>query len=326
MSVSGNNGKINLKICSPKCEIINKRIDNLRQYKIPESLNNLLGRLMSRTNQINESLNTGMNEGKAVEAKQQIEELTIELARAAYNYPPYSRILVDGHPVLNESNAKFRLMPAIGETFTYQDGGGTIGKVKRIDFDTLVIETMLGQKTIRKDYQAWLQPSQVGLLSSKFGFEAAHAIGPIVGHESPYGIYFTGWRVNQLIQKHGIENFISQLGKYAKKDTSLYLKVEVKRQSATITYEGENIQVDYLKSITYQVYGVNTSQTGGVPTKLFESGFTVAEPTNAVSAVNFNEGNFITSELDNYVDINSMERLDPSFRNPDPIDQSINKQ
>jgi hypothetical protein len=223
-------------------------------------------------------------------------------------------------PIITDRDPKFRQKPSDGETWRYIDKGGTEGLVTGIDHDTLAISTQLGQSTIRADYQSTVKPSTVGLPGGKNGFNALHALGKIVGHESPFGIYFGPWRVNHLIQKSGIERFIRDIGQNIFPGKEIQIRVEVERVTLPVTQkDGSVIMVDFLKRITYQLYGSEIHPRN----KLFELGIRVDEPNNPKSKVSFDDDSMhLSSDLFEYTDMEAVSRnFDPEFRSTDPIDE-----
>ncbi|NMM49667.1 eCIS core domain-containing protein [Marinigracilibium pacificum] len=222
--------------------------------------------------------------------------------------------------VLTESDPEFRQQPGVGESWRYRDRGGTEGTVSRLTHDTLAIVTALGQTTTRANYQSWLRPGQVGLPSGRRGFEALHAIGPGVGHESPFGILMGPWRVNQLIQRLGIENFLATAGRNIVPGQQLFLRVEVERVTMPVTQsDGSVIQVDFLKRITYQIYGDSV----GPGNRLFSLELSVNEPNNPLSEVSFDQSAVeIDGSLGQYTDVDALAGiLNPEFNSTDPIDE-----
>jgi hypothetical protein len=223
-------------------------------------------------------------------------------------------------PMITETDPRFRQQPKVGESWRYTDRGGTEGRVSRISEDKLAISTRLGQSTIRADYQNFVNPSTVGLPSGKKGFNALHALGKIVGHESPFGIYFGPWRVNHLIQKSGIERFIRDIGQNILPGREIQLRVEVERVTYPVLQkDGSTIQVDFLKRITYQLYGSEIHPKN----KLFELGIEVNEPNNPKSKVSFDDDSMhLSSELSDYTDMDAVSRnFDPEFHSTDPKDE-----
>lgn len=228
--------------------------------------------------------------------------------------------MADTTPVLTEADPQFRQQPNIGESWRYRDRGGTEGTVSRLTHDTLAIITELGNTTTRADYQSWLRPGDVGLPSGRHGFEALHAIGPGVGHESPFGILMGPWRVNQLIQRLGIENFLATVGRSILPGKQLFLRVEVERMTRPVTQsDGSIIQVDFLKRITYQLYG-DSVRPGN---RLFSLELSVNQPNNPISDVSFDHnGVEINSSLAQYTDVDALaDILNPEFNRTDPMDE-----
>lgn len=223
-------------------------------------------------------------------------------------------------PIIEHGDDRFRLQPGIGESWRYTDQGGTEGQVSRLTHDTLAISTELGQTTVRSNYQSFLRPGQVGLPSGRHGFEALHAIGPGVGHESPFGILMGPWRVNQLIQRLGIENFIATAGRNIIPGQQLFLRVEVERVTLPVPQnDGTVINVDFLKRITYQIYGTEI----GPNNRLFSLELSVNEPNNPVSDVSFDRSAIeLSTRIGAFTDVDAIAGiLNPEFNRPDPIDE-----
>lgn len=220
----------------------------------------------------------------------------------------------------NEADPRFGAWPTVGDTLKYRDRGGIEGMVSALTHDTLAITTQLGQTTTRANYQSRLRPGQVGLPSGRHGFEALHAIGPGVGHESPFGILMGPWRVNQLIQRLGIENFLATAGQNILPGQQLFLRVEVERVTLPVTQsDGSIIQVDFLKRITYQLYGDSV----GPGNRLFSLELSVNEPNNPLSDVSFDPSAVeISGSLGQFTDVNALtDILNPEFHQTDPIDE-----
>ncbi len=223
-------------------------------------------------------------------------------------------------PVMTESNPAFRHEPEVGQSRRYRDRGGTEGIVSRLTQTTLAIITRLGQTTVRANYQSWVTPAQVGLPSGRHGFEALHAIGPGIGHESPYGIYFGPWRVNQLLQRIGIERFIGDVGSHVRSGKEILLRVEVEKVTMPVVQaDGTVLQVDFLKSITYQLYG-DSIRPGN---SLFELSIEVARPNDPVSDIHFDPDSIhLSHSINDFTDMQQVSiSFEPEFSATDPIDE-----
>lgn len=326
ISVGYENGKFYIKICSDCQNLINKIDSLLPLIKSDPSKKDLVSRLTKLRGQL-EALNTDINagrlDGKSKGVQKTVDDLAFQLIAVANENPTYAPHLVG--TIMDSSNPAFHLPPAVGESITYRDDGGVIGKVTNLGNDTLQIETTLGQSTIRADYNNQLPtPSKVGLPSGRNGFERLHAIGPDVGHESPHGIFYGPWRINQLIQRLGIESFLHNVGANVRPGERLKLRVTVERVSANyrdpVSKKLSPYKLDFLKTITYQVFA-EPSATTSKPVKLFEMTIGVKEPTNPVSEANFNPSqNFISSDFDKFVvGANVANDLMPQFHATDPI-------
>lgn len=190
--------------------------------------------------------------------------------------------------IRTENDKDFYVSPGIGEEIRYMDRGGTIGTVRRPNLDTFIIEIELGQTTIRsKKYEK--------RLSTLPGFERAHAVGPILGHESPHAVFLTGKHVNQKIQRLGIEDYIKNIGK--NKEGELYLTVTVTRKREII----KGRSYDFLKEITYTIHSIQ----GRTNTRLFESGFEVLEPAKPDSKIKYDPP-FESKNLTTYLEPKSL--------------------
>jgi len=255
------------------------------------------------------------------EIERQIQHQEVEVNSTARGVGYVAMADITTAPMIpNENDPRFRSQPTVGETWRYRDRGGTEGMVSRLTHDTLAISTELGQTTTRANYQSWLRPGQVNLPSGRHGFEALHAIGPGVGHESPFGILMGPWRVNQLVQRLGIENFIATAGQNIVSGQQLFLRVEVERITIPVPQtDGTTINVDFLKRITYQIYGDSVAPGN----RLFSLELGVNEPNNPVSNVSFDSsGVEISRRLAEYTDMNALANtLNPEFNTTDPIDE-----
>lgn len=161
--------------------------------------------------------------------------------------------------ILEYKDPLLRHDPPIGTSLAYKDAGGTIGVVRKIDVDTVEISTKLGQKTVRKDLQGWvLSPNQANLPTGPGGFERLHASGPIIGHESPYGILYGPHWVNHYIQKGGIERILKMAGAHNNSEISIIVK---KKTMHLVDGTGKAVKDkmgivetgDFLDSITYRI-------------------------------------------------------------------------
>ena len=177
---------------------------------------------------------------------------------------------------LTKANPGFFDLPGIGKAVEYLDGGGTLGKVTRMNFDTIAIETKLGQKTVRSGYEKQLKLTVPG-------FDRAHALGKIAGHESPHGIYWTPKDVNRKIQAQGIELFLEGVGKFKKGD--LYVTVTVVRETAQVKMGKDKMKLDFLKEVTYTIHTVK----GDTRTRIFEAGFSIDKASNIKARVLFTD-------------------------------------
>ncbi|MCB9292315.1 MAG: hypothetical protein H6559_04175 [Lewinellaceae bacterium] len=156
--------------------------------------------------------------------------------------------------VLDSSNPRFRHDPYIGSSLVYRDEGGNLGRVTKIDSDTVLIETRFGQSTQRADYQNFLlSAGSLGLPTGMEGFERLHALGKILGHESPFGIYLGPRYVNHVLQKDGIEKFISIQGQDFLQGNEGFLSALVKKETHSISSDSGVSEADFLHTITYRI-------------------------------------------------------------------------
>src|SRR5690606_10975979 len=100
----------------------------------------------------------------------------------------------------------------------------------------------------------------------------------------------------------------------------LFLRVEVERMTRPVTQsDGSIIQVDFLKRITYQLYG-DSVRPGN---RLFSLELSVNQPNNPISDVSFDHnGVEINSSLAQYTDVDALaDILNPEFNRTDPMDE-----
>lgn len=182
----------------------------------------------------------------------------------------------------------------VGEARVYQDAGGNVGTATRPSSDVIVIRTELRaeQETLRRDYQANAQPvaGSAPFLIGRGGFERLHAIGPLIGHESPHGIFWGPYDLNRHLQEHGIETYIAHLRKLLPSNTSLHLTVGVERELGT----GKYIGYEFLKSISYSI---DVQRAGEVErTPGFRSEILVERPQDPKSKIDFGEPRLLIND------------------------------
>ncbi len=211
-----------------------------------------------------------------------------------------------------KGDPRFGKQLRIGERIVYADKGGTIGIATGLPHDQVMIVTRLGQRTIRDSYNSLVD--RAGLPSGRNGFEILHAIGPIVGHESPFGMAAGSWTINQKRQRLGVERLINAFGSNILKGKDLELRVLVEpvmhevlpaggsiistgeilppgtilshdgtilRGGQPEEVEGDTKEVDFLKEITYGVYGIDK----GRGDRLFELSFEAVDPTDPLTRI-----------------------------------------
>jgi len=107
------------------------------------------------------------------------------------------------------------------------------------------------------------------------GMERAHSLGQITGWESPYGIYYAPSKVNQTLQKNGIESFLVQLNKSLPADDAVSIATRTVPHHGTLK----------LKEIVYRIELKSGAGKSGL---LFEYKINVASsklPNPAVTDV-----------------------------------------
>jgi hypothetical protein len=129
---------------------------------------------------------------------------------------------------------------------------------------SLVIKSLIGKSTGRKDYERLLpKVSLVGL----HGWERLHSQGNITGHESRFGITYAPSEVNQKLQRLGIEEFIRQLLAIKPKDFELVLTTVTSTHKAYINRR--TVETNRLKEIVYKIEAFNVKTK--LPKTVFEA-------------------------------------------------------
>ena len=213
---------------------------------------------------------------------------------------------------LTSKDPEFGRELRIGESVRYQDEGGSIGVATGLPDNKVRITTESGPRTTRGDYQG--EVDRAGLPSGRYGFEVLHAMGPITGHESPYGMGLGAWAINQKRQRLGVEKMLRAFndGVLPGKKIERIVEVEVMmrpvladggtikstgeklgpgtilEQDGTIMRNGraeevvgEATETDFLKEITYQVRGKDGTRNE----ILFEMTMEVVNPIDPLSRV-----------------------------------------
>ncbi len=175
----------------------------------------------------------------------------------------------------------------IGETRTYEDLGENVGIASRPSSDITVIETSLqvGQSTPRGDFQRQAQPApEIDTFPiGEGGFERLHAVGPLIGHESPHGILWGPFELNRALQEHGMETHIAQLREQLPTGATLHLVVIVERQVG----QGEFAGVEFLKRVSYELHVELPGETARSPVMRQE--IVVDNPQDPNSSFDFGE-------------------------------------
>lgn len=190
----------------------------------------------------------------------------------------------------------------IGEVREYRDSGGTAGKASRPTADVFVIEADLraGQSTTRADYQTRALPTPEGLPNPKGGvtpviplgqggFEKLHAIGPLLGHESPHGILYGPFTLNRQLMEHGIETSLSQLRDQLPPGGVLRLTVKVQRELGSGRYQGH----EFLKSSSYSV---DLILPGAKPRPVFRQEILVHRPQDPNTTYDIGEARLLIDD------------------------------
>jgi hypothetical protein len=123
-----------------------------------------------------------------------------------------------------------------------------------------VIRSIVGDPPGRRGYEDILLP---GVDMNLTRWERSHSQGNITGAESARGIRYAPRAVNQELQKHGVERYISEFNQLKANDVTIYLTTETHAHPGTLR----------LSSIKYRV----EAQRGlGRPKLLFEAEITVS--------------------------------------------------
>lgn len=186
--------------------------------------------------------------------------------------------------LVKPTDADFHSEITEGKSRRYVDKGGTAGIAKRLSSDVTRIETSLGQTTIRDNYQEKAIPggaTKYGLPDGVNGFDRLHAIGPNVGHESPYGIFFGPWKLNHELQLNGIEAYIGDFGS-PRPGVTFKLVVTVERFLGS-----KHPGVEFLNSVRYEVFAEGTGISGRE--QVLRQEILVNEPDNPLSKYEIGE-------------------------------------
>jgi len=197
--------------------------------------------------------------------------------------------------VFKPTDADFHSELKVGKSRRYVDKGGTAGIAKRLSTDVTQIETSLGQTTIRDNYQEKAIPggaTAYGLPDGVNGFDRLHAIGPNVGHESPYGIFFGPWKLNHELQLNGIEAYIGDFGT-PKPGVTFKLVVTVERYLGS-----KHPGVEFLNSVRYEVFAEGTGIKGRE--RVLRQEILVNEPDNPLSKYEIGEP-MLTGDINKYL-------------------------
>ena len=122
------------------------------------------------------------------------------------------------------------------------------------------------------------------------------------------------------MQRIGIERFIGDVGRHKRNGKEVLLRVEVEKVTMPVVQQdGSVLQVDFLKSITYQLYG-DSIRPGN---KLFELSFEVARPNDPVSDVHFDPDSIhLSHSINEFTDMSQVSlSFEPEFSATDPMDE-----
>ncbi|MEZ4688353.1 MAG: hypothetical protein R3B47_20525 [Bacteroidia bacterium] len=167
---------------------------------------------------------------------------------------------------LQQGDKDFHKEAAIGETRYYEDAGGKVSRTTRLSEHVFELEASLHpDRGVRADYQSYKSDKGLG----DPNMQLAHALGPIVGTESPQGIFNAAEVVNQNMQRVVFEGHIKDLRKNMAADAEMRLVVRVER----VQQNGK----DYLKFAHYQVFA---SKPGKPEVGIMDVRIAITDPFN----------------------------------------------
>lgn len=254
------------------------------------------------------------------------------------------------NPVRPEDPDYHRLQ--VGDSKFYLDKSGSRGYVEKPSSDTVFLRTELGQTTGKNIHNRELRGLLDGLPisssknGSKSGFQILHALGKVVGHESPFGLMLGSWTLNNVYQTSsnwvksnstgrwypkamsGIEVFISNLAKNAKPNTKLFLELTVKGVPGNT---GKTRGKEFLKEITYRVKSHGPATNGWTQSTsgntVFELSLQVRKPHDPDSKIDIIPTHFNVDNMRNYVSLDFLPgpRLRQTKSGGDPPAGDANK-
>ena len=113
-----------------------------------------------------------------------------------------------------------------------------------------MVDAPLGKRA-RTERQL-LSQSKAGIVGPPL--EAAHTRGQGLGFESPYGIYYAPREVNQLLQNHGIEQYLSELHAAVPPEAGLRVRTETATQWGSRRLGEVTYAVDIVDAGTGRAY------------------------------------------------------------------------
>lgn len=164
----------------------------------------------------------------------------------------------------DQSNPLFRFrqdFPSYAQTGTIvlQLGDGRM-RVWRTPDNTLVVETKVSESVDRQGHEKRLPTHGEAKLAGP-ATELAHAAGPGLGMDVPFGIRRALTIVNQEIQNRGIEKYIASLRDHAPPGVEFVYRVEITDQGVEARLAGATYGIDMIvngKRIPFAEFAVRT--------------------------------------------------------------------
>ena len=288
------------------------RLEVKKLKGILEDLESMKGEIEARLLQFDNTESTSIKDSEAQRnaIQSDIDSITKQLLEHSKNIDSKEAgvgYIAAGDTLSNpykSDDAEFYKSLEIGQTRYYQDESGNVGSARRASDDVVIIETNLESGSMaRGDYQTKAQPGGVSgsnLPNGKDGFEILHATGPLVGYESPQGIFFGPHHINHKIQKDIIENYIRHFRDNKAPGVTLKLTVVVERYTTSATHPG----VEFLRGISYQI----EASGPGVDTKVvFDASVKLEEPDNPHTDYDFRDP-YVAEDITSYLTAGSTRR------------------
>jgi hypothetical protein len=197
----------------------------------------------------------------------------------------------DPNRIWRPGDADFHNELQVGETRRYEDTDRTRGVASRPSQDIYRVQAPLNYNTATRGEFQRAVDRPPGLPSGQNGFEALHAIGPMLGHEGPYGILFGPFALNRFLQEHGVESFIRDFGRPGSGIT-FDLRVTVEK-SYSATYPG----AEFMRGVQYEIIAYGSGMAS--PEVIFRSDIRVNEPDNPHTT--YELGGFVHPDIDRYL-------------------------